>query len=167
MSTVLYQKIRPDDHIAGRPRGQPWFYVGQKLVCVDASINPKGYPRKLLTAGRIYEVRAIDQRPGWKAPHWGVHLKGIQIFYPDATRRLEWAMHPRRFRPVVERPTSIKSLEEMLAVPADIERQLRDEMKRHTVTTMRALATDFAPQMELFQEFGPIPARKGSRRKLR
>jgi hypothetical protein len=75
-------------------------------------------------------------------------------------------MNPHRFRPVVERPTSIKSLEEMLTVPADIERQLRDEMGCHRVTTMRALATDFAPQMELFQEFRPIPKRhKRSRRK--
>jgi hypothetical protein len=109
-------------------------------------------------------VRAIDQRPGWKAPHWGVHLKGIVIFYPNS--HFEWAMHPNRFRLVVERPTSIKSLEEMLTIPADIERQLRDEMGCHTVTTMRALATDFAPQMELFQEFRPIPKRhKRSRRK--
>jgi hypothetical protein len=161
MTVTLYQRT-----------SSPWFNVGQRIVCVDSSINPKGYPQKLLTAGRIYEVRGIDQRPGWKAPHWGVHLKGIVIFYPNSD--FEWAMNPDRFRPVVERPTSIKSLEEMLAVPADIERQLRDEMKCHTVATMRALATDltqmappYTPQFELFEEFGPIPARKRSRRKRR
>jgi hypothetical protein len=163
MTTTLFQRSAPPDHIAGRPRGQPWFHVGQRIVCVDSRINPKGYPKKLLGAGQIYEVRAVDQRPGWKAPHWGVHLKGIVIFYPNSD--FEWAMNPNRFRPVVERPTSIKSLEEMLTVPTDIERQLRDEMEHHTVTTMRALATDFAPQMELFQEFRPLPVRKRSPRK--
>jgi hypothetical protein len=159
VQTLYQSKMDPNPRI-----GRPWFVAGQRVVCVDASINPKGYPRKLLTAGKIYTVRAIDQRPGWKAPHWGVHVMGITVFYPGAD--FEWAMNPHRFRPVVERPTSIKSLEEMLTVPADIERQLRDEMGCHRVTTMRALATDFAPQMELFQEFRPIPKRhKRSRRK--
>jgi hypothetical protein len=92
--------------------GRPWFHVGQRIVCVDASINPKGYPQKLLTAGKIYEVRGIDQTPGWKAPHWGVLLEGIWIAYPDG--RSEWAMHPRRFRPIIERPTNIDVFEKLL-----------------------------------------------------
>ena len=43
------------------------FHVGHRVVCVDASLNPQ-HSVKLLTRGKIYTVRAIDQKPDWQAP---------------------------------------------------------------------------------------------------
>ena len=60
----------------------PHFVVGQRVVCVDASLNPR-HSVKLLSRGKIYIIRSIDTRPGWKAPGWGVHLEGIWIVHPD------------------------------------------------------------------------------------
>jgi hypothetical protein len=108
--------------VAMTDRTEPWFWVRQRVVCVDAAPNPGGYPRKLLTRGRIYVIRAIDTTPGWKPPRWGVHLEGIFIVCPDGRR--EWAIHPRRFRPVVERPTDIEIFRELLDAPR--ERELKD-----------------------------------------
>jgi hypothetical protein len=59
----------------------PWFTVGQRVICVDATPNPI-WPVKPLTRGRIYIIRAIDTTPGWKPPGWGVHLEGIWVAYP-------------------------------------------------------------------------------------
>jgi hypothetical protein len=165
MSTVLYQRTTRPDRIAGRPH----FSLGQRVVCVDASANAR-FPeiKPPLIRGKIYLVRAVVKDGNWKPnpPGWGLLLKEAQHYYPGTDNKLAWPFHPRRFIHVINRPTSIKVLEELLTIPADIERQLRDEMGCHTVTTMRALATDFAPQMELFQEFRPIPKRhKRSRRK--
>src|SRR5215475_12286868 len=84
----------------GRQRKpKPYFEVGQRVVCVDASPNRLASNRKLLVAGRIYVIRAIDLGPGWKWPWWGVHLEDIRIFYsgepgyPRDNSR-EWAFHP-------------------------------------------------------------------------
>lgn len=98
---------------------RPHFKVGQRVVCVDAKPNPQAGTGadKLLVAGRIYVVRAIDARPGrWKSPGWGVHLVGIRHFYLDD---LEWAFHPRRFRPVEERETDITVFREIAAGVTD------------------------------------------------
>jgi hypothetical protein len=90
---------------------KPYFETGQRVVCVDAAPNPLASGRKLLVTGRIYVIRAIDVRPGWKWPWWGVHLEGLRHLYLDGT--IEWAFHPGRFRPVTEqrqaaeRPTDI------------------------------------------------------------
>jgi hypothetical protein len=67
-----------------RPANQPapQFHAGQRVVCVDASLNPQ-HSVKLLSSGKIYVIRAVDQKPGWKAPSWGVHLDGIRIIHPD------------------------------------------------------------------------------------
>jgi hypothetical protein len=90
----------------------PTFHAGQ---CIDAASNPM-YPTKLLSAGKIYVVRAIDCGPSWKAPHWGVHLKGIVIYYPCTDNTVQWAFNPNRFRPIVERrPTDITLFREILA----------------------------------------------------
>jgi hypothetical protein len=88
------------------------FHAGQRVVCVDASLNPR-HSVKLLSRGKIYVIRAIDQKPGWKAPGWGVHLEGIHIVHPDA--ECEWPMKPSRFRPVVDRPTDIEIFRKLLA----------------------------------------------------
>jgi hypothetical protein len=72
-----------------------------------------------LKRGRIYLVRSIDLKPGWKSPRpdwhvlgWGVHLEGLWIFHPDDAR--PWPFDPNRFRPVVERPTNIDTLRKLL-----------------------------------------------------
>jgi hypothetical protein len=89
------------------------FSVGQRVVCVDASINPK-QGGKVLSRGKIYIVRAIDQTPRrWEAPGWGVHLEGISVAHPNG--KYEWTMRPSRFRPVVDRPTNIGVFRKMLA----------------------------------------------------
>jgi hypothetical protein len=67
----------------------------------------------MLKRGRIFLIRAIDRKPGWEAPGWGVHLEGIHINHPDAG--CEWAMKPSRFRPVVDRPTDIEVFRKLLA----------------------------------------------------
>jgi hypothetical protein len=94
-----------------RARPIPYFEVGQRVVCVDASQNRR-HAEKLLTRGKIYTIRAIDVRPGWAAPGWGVHLDGIWVLHPDDGR--EWPMKPERFRPVTERPTNIDVFRKLL-----------------------------------------------------
>jgi hypothetical protein len=46
------------------------FHVGQRVVCVDASLN-RLHSVKLLSRGKIYVVRGIDDKPGWHTPGWG------------------------------------------------------------------------------------------------
>ena len=89
----------------------PHFHAGQRVVCVDATPNRR-CDVKMLYAGQIYVIRAIDVRPGWASPRWGVHLEGISIIHPD--NGSEWPFHPKRFRPVTERPTDITIFEKLL-----------------------------------------------------
>jgi hypothetical protein len=100
------------------------FHAGQRVVCVDASPNRR-CGLKLLARGKIYIIRAIEQKPGWEAPGWGVHLEGIHIVHPDVD--WEWAMRPTRFRPVVNRPTNIEIFKRLLAgvPPKEPPQQLR------------------------------------------
>jgi hypothetical protein len=65
---------------------QPHFHAGQRVVCVDASLNRR-CSMKLLTRGKIYVIRAIEQKAGWEAPGWGVHLEGVQIVHPTWVAR--------------------------------------------------------------------------------
>src|SRR5262249_41072332 len=88
------------------------FHIGQRVVCVDTSPNRRCSAAKLLTRGKIYTIRAIDSNPGWQAPGWGVHLEGIWIIHPDVG--CEWPIHPRRFRPIVDRPTDIEIFRKLL-----------------------------------------------------
>jgi hypothetical protein len=100
-------------------RTAPTFHVGQQVVCIDAKPD-RLIGAKPLTRGKVYTIRAIEQGPGWRHPGWGIHLEGIWIFYPD--EGVEWAFHPRRFRPVVQRPTNIEIFKQMLAaVPANLD----------------------------------------------
>jgi hypothetical protein len=86
---------------------------GQRVVCVDASPNRLASDRKLLVAGRIYIICAIDVAPSCKWPWCGVHLEGIRHLYLDG--KIEWAFHPGHFRPVTERPTDITIFKELAA----------------------------------------------------
>jgi hypothetical protein len=96
-----------------RHNPKPYFQAAQRVVCVDASPSRLVPDLRPLVAGRIYVVRAIDVRSGWSWPRWGVLLEGVRLLYPGKDT-LEWALHPRRFRPVVERPTDITMLKELL-----------------------------------------------------
>jgi hypothetical protein len=99
---------------------EPHFHAGDRVLCVDASPNPlrRAMP---LVRGRIYTIRAVDRGENgkWKSPGWGIHLEGILVLYPG--RQSEWAFHPKRFRPVIERPTNIdvfkKLLDKQLTLP--------------------------------------------------
>jgi hypothetical protein len=95
-----------------KPAASPvTFHIGQRVVCIDATPNPRCAVMPLVR-GRIYVVRTIDRTRGWQAPGWGVLLEGIWIAYPGL--RSEWAMHPRRFRPIIERPTNIDVFKKLL-----------------------------------------------------
>lgn len=81
------------------------FRVGQKVVCIDDSVNPYGvlatYPKK----GVVYAVR-------------GVHPDGDAIFLDSIINPLIGGREPcflnYRFRPVVERKTDISIFKAML-----------------------------------------------------
>jgi hypothetical protein len=104
---------------------EPWFCVGQRILCVDASPNRRCAVIPL-KRGRIYIVRAIDRGKNvrWEKPGWGVHREGIWIVHPDDER--EWAMKPGRFRAVVERPTDIAIFKKLLA-PTQLRLPLEEE----------------------------------------
>lgn len=82
------------------------FRVGQKVVCVDDSVNPETVdytpcrPRK----GEIYTVRGLIVQPHIEG--YGMYLEEIPnpaIIWSDQDE-LEWPFKPERFRPIVERP---------------------------------------------------------------
>jgi hypothetical protein len=90
------------------------FRVGQRVVCVDASPNKRyGVAVPGLKRGGIYVIRGIIRKPKWESPGWGVLVEGICIKHPDVG--CEWPMRPGRFRPVVDRPTSIEIFRKLLA----------------------------------------------------
>lgn len=95
---------------------KPYFHAGQRVVCIDASPNPRRPGVKLLSAGKIYVVRAADLGEafgGWKPdPWWGVHIEGVRNLHPTG---VDWAFNPARFRPVTGRPTDITVFREILA----------------------------------------------------
>lgn len=81
------------------------FRVGQKVVCVDASATYIGcfVP---LNKNEIYTVLALDGDP---APFTGILL--VEVKNPHNGTGCFFA---RRFRPVVDRPTSIEFAYEIL-----------------------------------------------------
>jgi hypothetical protein len=90
------------------------FRVGERVLCVDASANQRyGVALPGLRRGGIYVIRAIDLRPDWQAPGWGVHLEGFWITHPNVG--CAWALKPQRFRLVVARPTDITIFRKLLA----------------------------------------------------
>lgn len=84
------------------------FKVGQKVVCVDASPTTSGL-RCALTEGFVYTVSGIED----------FELQGVGgIYVAEATGIDDAFHHPAfritRFRPAVERKTSIEIFTKML-----------------------------------------------------
>lgn len=81
------------------------FRVGQKVVCIDDSINPCGLAADYPVRGRVYTVRSI-------------HPDGDAIFLIEVVNTLFGGMEPcflnHRFRPVVERKTDVSIFKAIL-----------------------------------------------------
>lgn len=71
------------------------FRVGQKVCCVDAQDSI------VLSIGQVYEIDGIQIGPNWPMVHLVGHGESCLWF-------------ARRFRPVVERKTSIAIFHEIL-----------------------------------------------------
>lgn len=80
------------------------FYPGQKVVCIDDSMNPETVnytpcrPRK----GEVYTVRAIHKEAHIEG--YGVYLEELpnpSMIWADSDER-EWPFRATRFRPVVD-----------------------------------------------------------------
>lgn len=82
------------------------FYVGQKVVCVDASatLNGASVP---LREGSIYTVSGLDA--DGPPSQLALYLQEI-----GKTEVLTGMFYAHRFRPVVERPTDISIFKAML-----------------------------------------------------
>jgi hypothetical protein len=84
------------------------FYVGQKVVCVNAgwllseNLNPVSAEMSL-TEGRVYTVVKIRRERG---------VAGVRLAEADAAPC--WGFLAERFRPVVERKTDISIFKAML-----------------------------------------------------
>lgn len=93
------------------------FYVGQKVCCVNDDVHAEFTQTSDvatpeldgLTAGVSYTVRRVGLCPIWNTP---------VLWVVEITRPLwvgmEAGYHPLRFRPVVERKTSIEVFRAML-----------------------------------------------------
>ena len=68
------------------------FYVGQKVIAVDASENPLYGPCPLIE-GRVYTITRVVR--SIQDPGFGLHVDG-------ASHEPAKAFHPHRFRPAVE-----------------------------------------------------------------
>lgn len=75
------------------------FYVGQKVVCVDDT----GFTQ-MLTKGREYTISYTADMPRW------VCVAGVGQWFVGSPPGWE----PSRFRPAVERKTSIEIFTRML-----------------------------------------------------
>ena len=76
------------------------FHVGQKVVCVDASVNGRG-DKPALVEGNIYTIAhivTVNDKVGFNLIEAQIP-KPLRIFYP--------AYRATRFRPVIERKTDI------------------------------------------------------------
>lgn len=86
------------------------FYVGMKVVCVDAS--PMYYGEHSgLTKGQIYTVSGIEPVRDING-HTGLHIAEVKT--APLRREYRDSYRSNRFRPVVERKTSIAIFEAML-----------------------------------------------------
>jgi hypothetical protein len=91
------------------------FHVGQKVVCINAGHILARWllgPAPELEEGRVYTVKGIS--------HFGESL-GVElqeVSPPDDDPDFEFCgFHSGRFRPVIERKTSIEIFQAMLITP--------------------------------------------------
>lgn len=100
------------------------FHVGQKVVCIDAAERDETHPEANvidgmdgLTKGAVYTIRSIQIDPGWGETT--VCLSEIIRGRLSRFRGVEYeaGFSPERFRPVVERKTSIAIFHEILNKP--------------------------------------------------
>lgn len=103
------------------------FYVGQKVVCIDAS-NKQGcrwVPGEEPVEGRVYTVSGVSPAIG---PRTGLILSFVEIRRAEIVQRSArarklgcWVGYSAdRFRPVVERKTDISIFKAMLT-PAKVD----------------------------------------------
>lgn len=89
------------------------FYVGQKVVCVDA--KPRHYPNSLLIEGEVYTIAGYAKNSLDEA---------VFIFEKEATYPAS-GFYADRFRPVVEKKTDISIFEAMLNMqPSKLDEQV-------------------------------------------
>lgn len=84
------------------------FHVGQKVVCIDDSIGLDGSAAPI-EEGRIYTVRGVTKGHSVRGEDIGLLFKEI----PPMPAFPQGYSHSR-FRPVVERKTSIAIFHEIL-----------------------------------------------------
>ncbi len=88
------------------------FRVGQKVVCVDDRPGLLTGKREL-RRGEIYTITGFDTEDK-RLEHPGLYLAETpEKFHPNWRFPVGWA--PERFRPVVERKTSIEIFQRMLS----------------------------------------------------
>lgn len=92
------------------------FRVGQRVVCVDA--RHRLVRVATLTERRVYTIRDVGEEKHYPGEFW-VYLEEIhnQLMWKDGT---ELGYDATRFRPIVERKTSIKVFQRMLN-PSEVE----------------------------------------------
>ena len=95
------------------------FRVGQKVVCVDASINTTRYfwPDDVPVAGRVYTVTSLQANPLVRFnpdDQMTVCLAEIRNRAPEIGG-VDAGFALRRFRPAVEFVTDISELREIVA----------------------------------------------------
>jgi hypothetical protein len=87
--------------------------IGQKVVCVDDSINQetRPYVTMLPRTGGIYTVRGFDVNDHIEG--YGVYLEELvnpTIIWADGDEK-EWAFKPERFRPLIDTKIEYEQLE--------------------------------------------------------
>jgi hypothetical protein len=80
------------------------FKVGQKVVCVDDSVNPETARYMMLKpkSGEVYTVASIQTEPHIEG--YGIRLEELpnqSIIWSDGDEK-EWSFDARKFRPVAE-----------------------------------------------------------------
>lgn len=80
------------------------FKIGQKVVCIDDSINPETAPYMPLRPklNEVYTVESIHQEPN--IPGYGIRLVELpnpSIPWSDGDEQ-EWSLDAHKFRPVVQ-----------------------------------------------------------------
>lgn len=89
------------------------FRVGQKVACIDDAGLCCEFLIEVPRAGKVYEIRGFAEGIRFDGSvGTGILLCGVHN--PLASTGREHCFDPRRFRPVVERKTSIEIFTAML-----------------------------------------------------